>query len=330
MSRPSFFNDNLYRSYPLVPDPTTPVPTYAVVDFGCTFFPGAGFNPETDSVYLAELRKISSFIEFEFQTTATALANKSLIFRFNTTDPEFTTGLADISVEHIGATSVYTIEPLAQDCDIEPVWSGYMTIGDVAQLTAQITTAISGTFTVEPSRVQSQQQAYVRSLTLYNADRTRATTTTDCKAICWPFTVADYYLVASCLSGNVSFKEGYNCEIRQDAAINTISINAYVGAGEGEVCETPAVTSDEEAPVNRTTLDGALKCSEVVRSINGAGGRQFTIRGMEGVTITPVPTEHKLVVNVDMVDLQLCTDFRPEGDTLSSSYGIDPCDCGPA
>jgi len=326
MSRPSFFNDNLGRHYPFVAEAA--VPTYAVVDFGCTFFPGVDFDPDVDTVTLEQIRKINDLIEFEFHTTA--VAGAALVFRFNTTDSEFTTVLSDVSPTYIGASSSYEIVDLPQDCEVEPVWSGFMTCGDLVELVADLTTPITSTSTVEPSRIQSQSDAYVRSVSVYNADRTRAENTQGCKELCWPFAVGDHYVVAECLTGEIAFKEGYNCEIRQDAATNAITLNAYVGAGEGAVCEQPAVSSAEDAPDARTTLDGGLRCSEVLRSINGVGGRAFTIAGFEGVSVTPVSAEHKLIINVNMVDLQLCTDFREEGEApATDEYGVDPCDCGP-
>lgn len=331
MSRPSFFNDNINRSYPLLATPTNDtVPKYAVADFGCTFASGAGYDELTDYVYLKEIRKIDSLIEFEFHTTATALSGAALVFRFSASDVKYTTALADVTSDSTISSSSYTIEDFPQDCDAEPLWSGYMSCGDLAKLADDLTSDISGEFKVEPSVVRNHSLGYVRSLTVYNADRTRSDSSSNCRDLCWPFDIADHYQIASCLTGNIAFKEGYNCEIRQDAATNTIVINAYVGSGEGEVCTTPTIHDDEEAPAGRTTLDGGLKCSEVVRSVNGVGGRTIKIKGLDGVSVTSDLNNHKVIINVDMLNMQLCTDFRETGESFDvSSYTEDPCDCGP-
>lgn len=331
MSRPSFFNDNANRSYPLLASPTNDaVPKYGIADFGCTFAPEADYDELTDYVYLKEIRKIDTLIEFEFHTTASALSGAALVFRFTTADSEYTTVLADVTSDSTISSSSYVIEDFPQDCDAEPIWSGYMTCGDLATLAGDLTSDISGTFQVEPSVVKNHSFGYVRSITVYNADRTRSDSKSGCRDLCWPFTVADHYQVASCLAGNIAFKEGYNCEIRQDSSVNTIVINAYVGSGEGEVCTIPVVYDAEEAPSGRTTLDGGLKCSEVVRSVNGVGGRILRIKGVDGVSVTSDLDNNKVIINVDMLNMQLCTDFRDTGDSFDvSSYTEDPCDCGP-
>ena len=182
---------------------------------------------------------------------------------------------------------------------------------------------------VEPSQIQNMDGAYVRTINVANAERTRATSATECREFCWAFPLQEHYVVKECLIGDILFKEGYNAEIRVLASENTITIGGRAGAGEGSPCLEVAIFPDEIPPNNRTTLDGSLRCDEIVRSINGVGGRFFDIVGGTGITITPVPEKHRIVVDIHMIGLAICPDPPVELEVADPTYSSDPCECGP-
>lgn len=319
MARPGFYNDNLGRSFPFVVVPGSSLPTYAVCDFGCTMYAGSGFIPGTHSVMLTTISRSGSTFSFEFTSDAPGLSGLSLVFTRDVTDSRYATDYAEPSTE----SSV---------CDEHLRWLGYLVTGDMTALAALVADGASlvGSFVVEPSQIRSADGCYARSINVANADRTRAEPTADCRSFCWPFTLSDFYTVGECLTGSVVFKEGYNARVGLDTGDNAITIDASVGAGAGEPYELVKVTDDEGPPAGLSLLDGSLACCDVVRSINGVGSRYFRISGQGGVIVTPVPAEHKVVVDVRMFSMANCPELPAESSLTIDDPSADPCDCGPA
>lgn len=335
--RPGFFNDNINRSYPFITATTTTVPNYAVADFGCWMNAGSGFVEGQHNVYLTAVRVVGTDVKFVFTSDAPGLVGTALVFWHDSSSPDFTSSYVDAIVydgEDASSSSSSSSSTSLIDenvCDVEPLWAGFLCSGDITRLLDFLgSDVLENAGTVEPSRIQNNDGAYVRSVNLANAERTRATTHTDCKDYCWSFPHYDHYVAGYCLTGPIKLREGYNTSIRQDALSNTITIDASLGAGAGQPCEEVPLFNGETPPSGRTTLDGAPKCNEIVRSINGVGKRFFEISGGNGVVITPVPAEHKVIVSVDLQDLAFCPDLRDMGSLGEHiSFGDDACDCGP-
>lgn len=188
---------------------------------------------------------------------------------------------------------------------------------------------LSGPAYVEPTLTRNLDLSYVRSLAIANADRTRATPPDGCRDICWPFDLADHYVICQCLAGDVVLEAGCNSNIRIDTVENAIVIDGEVGAGDCD-CDLPAVTYEEAKPAGLSSIDGATLCSEVIRSFNGSGGKFFELRGRQGVTITPVPDEHRIIIDVNLGDLALCPDLADDEIVACIPPDTDPCGCGPA
>jgi hypothetical protein len=111
---------------------------------------------------------------------------------------------------------------------------------------------------------------------------------------------APYVLTGSGFVGSLKIKAGYNATIRQSTTDNSIEIGGLVGAGEGEPCGEIVlpVAPDEFVPPTGGQL-GGVSCGEVVQSIGGVAPSptgEFTLRGHNGIKVTPYPDEHKVVV----------------------------------
>jgi len=189
--------------------------------------------------------------------------------------------------------------------------------------------AIHGPINVEPSRTQNMDGAYVRSVNVANSERTRASRPQECRDYCWPAPEQDHYVSCECVVGDVRFKPGFNAAIRQDTANNAIYIDAEIGGGDGEPCDATPLYTGEGAPVGSKLLSGGPSCGEIVRTINGVGKRFFDIQGGQGVIVTPIPDEHKIVINVGLHDLALCADLPGEELAPCIGFSDDDCDCGP-
>jgi hypothetical protein len=218
-----------------------------------------------------------------------------------------------------------------------PLWEGYMVSGSIDRLAEVLADCqiIQGRIPVEPALMQSLAGGHVQSVSVANAERTKATSAEGCREICFEGQECETDCMAcGCLSGDVYFKEGYNSVIAEDELTNTLIFSASVGSGEGEPCsEVPICDSEKNMLANTpgiTTLSGASTCGEVVMSINGVGGKYFHIEGSNGVEVTPYPEFNRIIVDVNLQDLALCKIAETTECATCPPYSTDPCDCGPA
>jgi hypothetical protein len=351
MARPGFYNENMNRDYPFLHLETDDLPDSAICDFGCVMGIDSGFIAGTHSVWLAKIRSVNNLVEFLFETDAPGLAGQVLRFERNLTDPKYTTSYED-AVEADQASqidcnldcdsSIECVDDPEETCHGTTSWYGFLVTGDLEELIDSLpcTTVTCDTWIwnhceqeyeipIEPSLIQSLTDSFVRTINVANADRTRANAPEDCREYCWPFPITEHYIRCECMVGDLRLQAGYNTCIEVDELENTVTINACLGGGEGEPCEEVRVTDDEDPPEGRTTLDGALRCDEVVRSINGVGRRFFEILGGQGVVVTSLPEEHKIVVDINLQTLSICTDYRDQSSLVSESSSLGSCECGP-
>lgn len=348
--RPGFYNDNLNRDYPFLHLETGTLPDSAIADFGSIMGASSGFVEGEHTIKLYRIRSVGSVVEYEFTCDATGLTDYVLRFERNTTDTLYTTSFA-VAVPSSGSSTIDCMlscestpcNSLTEDsCSGDHIWSGFLVTGKFDELLDQLdssvvscgevdTTVLSKVFNipVEPSVIVNLSKSYVKSVSVANAERTRSQTPQGCREYCWPFPLQDHYVNCECIVGAVRFEEGYNCKITQNDLENSITINAQLGAGQGQACTDVPIFDEEEPPQGRTTLSGALKCSEVIRTINGVSQRFYEILGGSGVTVTPYPDEHKIVIDINLHNMAVCGQFKDQLQYSSSSINPDPCDCGP-
>lgn len=342
MARSGFLNENTSVDYPFIHGQADALPKFAISDFGCVTMVGSGYLAGEHAVYLYQLRRTGSLLEFEFHSDAPGLSELCLLFRRDITDPRFVSeyveavlrpSLAEASSlgeEVSGSSSSDDSSSLA--CPFDPLWSGFMVSGDMAMLTAVLAdgAAIDGPRPVEPSRIQSLDGGYLRSLGIANAERTRATRASECRDYCWATPLQDYYIVCECLIGDIRFAPGYNAAVRLEARQNQIVIGAEVGGGLGEPCDDVQLFPGEAPPLGSDLFTGGLRCNDVIRNINGIGGQFLSIGGGSGVTVTALPNTHRLIIDVDLHALALCPDLPEAIPSEPLADNTDPCNCGPA
>ncbi len=335
MAEVSFFSENLERAYPFIKADDNP-PATAVVDCGFIFAYGANADLATDKIYLKQLSRNGTTFRFEFRSTAVGLVDWSLTAYRQTDDPNFVTEFLDGQVEDGGDVSNesdYSDDPLA--CDNNSRWWGFVTFGDMERLAEGVDDGDTLVFTstsgaVEPALLQDQQQSCVTAINVANADRTRATTPEGCKDYCWPFEVADVYVAARCIQGDVRLIAGYNCDIRQTGT--TITLSAGVGLGQGEPCEELPLVEDEEAPEDYELLSGGPACDKVLRTINGTGARIFQLIAGIGATTLFDNASSRVVIDFNLRSLTTYLELGSSScpsDSSDSSDSDDSCACGP-
>lgn len=311
-----FYNANEEREYPFIykgyrpddgdsiDDSVDPLPRRAVVDFNCLFGPDARFFNENNAairhvVYLAEIRREADVYEFEFRTNVSPADQFALVFAVAADAAEWTI---------VTAEAVRALPPDSSDFyDYEGfIWEGCLVVGVLADL--EMVNGETRTFTplewqVEPSLVQTT--SYLQTLNLGNFNRTYAYGVCDTADFDPPREILPY---VQAMRGQLRFREGYNCSIRQDDVTNTITIAAAVGAGTGEACAEVPVSEDEESLASLgELLSGGPRCDEIIATINGVGGRSIRLKPGPGVTIERDPDDdHGLIITIDLTAFNAC------------------------
>lgn len=350
MARPNFFNENRGRTFPFlqhrqeeleVSETTTLIeenvlsisqlPNSAIVDFGATMGTQAFFQEATHDVYLYEVRRLSNAFEFEFRSTAPGLSDRPLVFTRSLTSDDYETEYIDTATEpEISESGSLSVSSCVEDS----IWQAYLvtgTMSDLAEVLDSTGMSLRGEadeMVVEPALIQNLLEQYVRSLNLANAERSRSEAPPGCQEFEWPFALDTMYVNYECMTGIIKLKEGFNVSIDQDDVDNALTINASVGAGEGEPCEEVPLFEGEAPPEGETLLSGGLGCSDVIRSINGIGGRVLEITAGRGAIITSEPSRHRIIIDIDMSSLKICYDGDdpPESSDVETSTSY----CGPA
>lgn len=329
MPRPNFFNDNINRTFPFkwatagVATPASgPVtmlelPDEFIADCGFIMGPESGFEEGTHSIFLYQITRVSSTeIVYEFRSDAPKLANVPLIFTRNSTDAIYTSEFAESAVPEIVPIDLSISGSLAPEVSCgEPYWTGYLVTGPMAAVTARLSVGDSITRTsssetlVEAALIQNLNNNQLVSLSIANADRTRAIRPDNCPPNQWPFPTGIIYVNSECLQGNLRFRSGYNMSVSQNNLTNTLQFSASVNAGAGEPCGEVKLFAAETPPEGATNnlLEGDYYCNEVLRSVNGLQGPNLTFFAGNGVAITSDEENNKLIVNINLQDLSLCT-----------------------
>jgi hypothetical protein len=281
MARPGFYNDNEYRVYPFVyRDNLVTLPDATIVDSGFIMGLDCFFDDAAHTVWLAEAALADDTLTLVFRTNAN---NAPLEFVVPVDTPEWSTVFSESAVAD-------------HPCAEEPIWSGFIVVGRLAEILTLIETAprtfAANEYQIEPARLQNLNKAYVRSLSVGNYSRL---VVPDCVSEDELQTIrlADRSIVknATCLKGPLLLKEGYNCRITQTDRDRTLSVTAARGAGAQEdaaLCETggevPLFTG-EQPPEGSKFLSGGPACNELIFTLNGVGGSNVNIVGGQNVII---------------------------------------------
>lgn len=277
MPRPAFYNDNEYRAYPFVYQPSSAVlPTTTIVDAGVIMRLDARFDETTHSVWLHSIVRDGATFTFTLKTDAI------------TTTLEFTRELSDDewAVEYVDAETRDTCGLDAGSPD--PTWTGFLVTGRLDDLDAKMTALDVDTLTfspaayqLEPARIQNLAKGYLRTLNVGNyrrvyvpnccnndptccnngtdedtvpvitdtlADRDALTPTAGMLVLTanngryWRYDGENWQDVSivvnkRCLAGEIKLVAGYNCAITQVTRLNEIAISAAVGAGDQDTAE---------------------------------------------------------------------------------------------
>lgn len=319
MATAGFYSANENRAYPLVDAPLgVPLPEEVLVDFGVVMGVRAGFDDRAHKVWLHRVARSGTTYTFEFRSTAPGLHGRALVFTRDLSDPEYATSF-ERDEEAGGSYS----SSHGDDCVDDPLMEGFLVTGVLEKLPGLLADgeewADHGALTeVEPATVQNLARSYVRAVNLGNKRRTLVDDPDGCSSVPAGVEEGRVDVQARCLTGRLQVKEGCNCVIRVNRVENSITISGQVGAGEGEACDEVRAYPDESNQPNSNLLTGGPKCGEVLKTINGVGGRVIDLKAGDGVRIDPDPDEpHTLVVEADLHGMALCV--PPVESSISSA-----------
>lgn len=312
MSRAPAYNENQYRDYPFITI-TQPIdsaasasalfehlPAAAIVDFGCIMDLDADFG-EDDYVYLDKIKRVGATLIFYFGCTSNT---EQLVFTRNTTTAEewMIQWVESELVEGPSYDSQIENNTEVPVCRTEGAWRGFLVTGKFDELLAIIAdgatlTFATGLWKIEPAKIQNIYKHYVRSVTVLNRKRTLVTDAT----INYDVVVYD-----ACLNGNLKFREGYNCTIFQDNVGNRLVFKGTIGGGAGEPCYEVSQSIGEVPPDGSPYLTGGPRCGDVLKTINGKGGKSITIKGGPGFTVEADPETSTLTITRDLSQFTKC------------------------
>jgi hypothetical protein len=284
MPQPGFYNDNEYRAYPfvyLVSVGDVILPNSAVVDAGIILCLDAFAADVRDySVWLTRVTRTDTAFNFVFvygQKNGVAFPAELVFTRPDTDDPWVT----------IFAESAHTGD------NADPIWEGFLVAGPMADLrkilpVGQTLYFVRNAYQIEPGLVQNLHDAYLRSVTVANYDRTRIPA---CDSEATGGTRA-IIVNRNKMTGDIRLKEGYNCQITQTDRARELNVTALKNSGapvDADLCahgsELP-LYADEPLAVGSKFYSGGPACNEVISSINGLAGTGINIIGGNGVAVT--------------------------------------------
>lgn len=306
MADTDFYNLNLFRAYPLQDDSGVYPVGYDdshLVDFGVIFLPKAEVAPDT----LVRLANVSygadGFCSWTF--TVDGHSDLSIQFDMYRTGKRYRTFWESIrknGVEDPSVGQAFLVLGQTEPVNIAP------TPGQFSS-----SSAIGPQPCVEPACIQTLWKHYVSSLSVANDERSRSpdicseaeshqmesSSAAQARAFLAPR--------AQGMTGDLKFKEGYNCSITVSETSNAIRFSARLGAGSGRTCYEIARTESEEAQQELgNPLDNALRCEEALYSVNGVGPTaegHFRLVGGYGVDVL---TEDDCIVVRARADLDQC------------------------
>lgn len=328
MPSTGWYNENENRTFPFEHRTTgvlggsgmQALPHGVICDAG--FFMGARAGwLASDTVRLHKITRVGTTFLFEFRASAYGCHDRSLTFSRDLTDPQYQVEFLDVEEAPYGysesadwrASGSSGISESNDVCPVEPLWGGFLVTGKMSviaellpsdgELVGDSTSAV-----VEPSLVQSLGSSYVETVNLGNQDRTRTTAPLDCSEPLWEFPTGEdiIYSGRGCMHGALVFSAGYNATVRADVFENAIILGAAVGSGAGEPPNVVPVFVGETPPVGGDLLEGGDCCNGIIRTVNGVGGRFAQLLGGLGVDITVVPSQHRIIVDVNLNQLAAC------------------------
>jgi len=309
-----WYNTNANRTWPFTEVSSCFVPDSTIVDAGFIAGVLSEFDSAVHSIWLASVARTGDTFVFSFYSDAPGLNEGVFQVSRSLSDPVYVPVFVEADTdEEEPVSEVVPLEisesVLSTGDTIDDVrWEGFVVFGNLAELAALLTdgNSLTGTMIIEPGVVQNLVASYARSVSIANEDRTRFETDEDCSAVVWPVTPQDIWPRQIGMCGDLRLQEGIYCRLELNSVDNSITVSADVDNDKVSPCEQQPVFQLEQAPEFASTLDGSPMCNEVLRTVNGVGGRTISLVGGDGVQIEFDPVTATITVAVNMQGMAVC------------------------
>lgn len=294
MSDVDFYSLNARRRYPLVDESYVTADVSAVnpllVDFGAVLLPDSGFDPADPEhrVFVTRWGLVGGLptLTFRFVCGGATIDGTEVTVTGDATDMKF------VPFTIAGLGFGFAVLGLANEFP-DPL----------VDVTSAVLAAPDSYPHVERRCVQALRGHFVTRFRIANEARTRVPSADGSSSSSQTAARAYEYAPREPVDGDVRFVEGYNCRI--SATRNTLRFSALRGAGAGEACDEIPKTEAEEAADG--ALDGATRCYETIRRINGVSpdsNHGFSIIAGRGIEVLS-PAAHTIRIRT-RDDLTAC------------------------
>jgi len=305
MPRADFYNQNMYRLYPLYEmdagaagscppghDGELWLQNRLLCDLDVTINPQHDYSYD-DTIQLYSFTKSGTDITFTFRVTISG-AVKTFTVERDVSD-EFITysEYSDDDITVFAVTGILTDAASVADGTYCPVGGR------------------GGYLAVEPQRIHPLAGNSVTSINLANEARTKADdpecdpTTTDVPST--TSAAGEAIVAAEDLTGHVKFVEGYNASVGLSESLNLLTLGSRIGAGAGQPCGEIPLTPEEE--MEPGLLSGGPACSDVVFTLNGIqvdSRGNFLLLGSRGLEVESYPDDHMIIIRANVSESVIC------------------------
>lgn len=340
MPKIDFNTANLGRAYPLVDQLAADNWWQLLSDCEITVRPNAKYRDGINHVRLSYMGDMPAALRgrlklpaeqykfIAFGSDAEGLKDYSLVFPI----PFAATKHSDVLGKAIGLQELKFYLSISltkgQQHAADQLWGGFVTIGDANIIPSGVYTFIDH-LPLEPARIKNvAEYPYFVSQSathIFNRRRNYVDNPPGCDHIALPPRLDlddDVLYVRSCggpITDPIRFSGGVQVSSTIDVVNNTITLYGDVGAGDlPATCDHIFISHEEDALWAQTSLwdrwpdrrlDGAPRCDEVLRRINGVDGPSIQFIPNAGVEINAFPDHNRVVVAFSGNNLSYCPDY---------------------
>ncbi len=334
MANQGFYFDNMFRAYPFL-DSTSGmnIPEETVLDFNCFILSEVGYVAGTSKVWLYKVTREGSYFTFSFACDAPDLSGKLLEFTKTLDDKEVTYIFSSIE-ENVDLQNIDGGYSSGFDCANSILWEGYIIIGNLSKIASIIEEGESvydydKLTQVEPSLIIDNQKNYIQSINIANKIANRVTTPEGCSesssssSSFYQEYKSDIVAYQTCISGEVSFSNGYSCDVSISAIENSVNFTPDAfSSDKGKFCGNepevrypsnlvPGIRVGIAHPLiaGSVLYSGGPACPDTLKSINGINGKRLWILAGTGISIAENTQSNSLEVSATLSGLAVCSNL---------------------
>ena len=215
------------------------------------------------------------------------------------------------------------------------LWEGWMAFGELDEFPPQAV-RITSALPLEPTRVKNISELAVRTdvggVHIYNEQRTIYRPPTGCEHTVAIDSGSNAAFVKACgpITDPVRLGGGFQITASLQPGNGLVTFLGEPGGGDLPTTCGSLPLSDSEQPRNGFDLDGAPRCGDVLRRVNGAQGPDIQFRGVSGVNVGAFPDLNRVVISISGDTLVTCPEYtQPQAVEYipTNSLGV-PCGDG--